>query len=298
MVIVDERLLGEIMNDPNFVTQTHHLANTLEYDSDAKAGHDLVYHFLNVRCKDMSYDDFKKSWYDRSPYQKGVVNRKYLKWLMTFSVKDLVKKHVEDINSNSELKQYLQQHVPTASEMHDKSKSSNTNKDRIRELCLMHLQHIFPRSPQKRKIAEIILTKGQKEAEIYIQSKSKTRLNRWLQIIDEYCSNRRTEINKILGRELSNRDKKKLEFITTFLIIEDDDELTLFTKQGMQAELIDRNKKLFEELIGTCGDGESRYISHQVALLAHWERVEYQTEKDALVEYLRGQKEHLENKLT
>lgn len=299
MVVLKEEMIQAIVSEKNFQTQTHNLLHALNYETNAKAGHDLLYHFLNIRCRDMTADEFEKSWNDHSNYKKGVVNRKYLNWLITFSVRDIVKQHADRTNSETEMKAYLQEHLPTSSNNvdDDTDKMHRGERERLRLLCLYHLPHIFPRSPQKRKIAEIILTQGQKEAERYIQSKSKTRLNRWLQIIGEYCDKRRPMINKILGRELSNSERKRLTFINTFITIEDAENLTLFAKQGKQAELIDQHRDVFDEIVGRCGEGSNQYITHQKALIYHWERIEFQDEKCDLVEYMRMQQSELENKL-
>lgn len=172
----------------------------------------------------------------------------------------------------------------------NKNQKKKSQLEKEKELILANLWLLFPKAKKQKEYIEATLTgKDFKFARTVTEPIM-------LKQISDYSNKHRADFNKVLNRELSNKDKKLSSFINTFLYVEDNGK-TLFEIQGKQAELIEQHKKLFEDLIGTCGEGNSHYITHQKALLNNWEQIEYQKEKGYMIDYLRQKKKELEKKL-
>lgn len=293
MVMLDMESLMAVKNERNFKTQSHRLYNELNYNSLKDAEQDLLHYFCNNKLKKMTLNQFKKIWNNTAEYdpKNGLKNRKYLLYKLTYSRKDILRKHQKEKDQKHETLESLKlNYVPTYTVDEQEPKEEKSQLEKEKDLVLANLWLLFPKAKKQKEYIEATLTgKDFKFARTVTESIM-------LKQISDYSNKHRADFDKVLNRELSNKDKKLLSFINTFLSVEDNGK-TLFEIQGKQAELIEQHKKLFEAFIGTCGEGNSHYITHQVALLNHWEQVEYQEEKNYMITYLRMKKEELENKL-
>ena len=291
--MLDMEMLMAVKNERNFKTQSHRLYNELNYSSLKDAEQDLLHYFCNNKLKKMALKEFKKIWNNTAEYdpKNGVKNRKYLLYQLTYSRQDILRKHQKEKDQKHETLESLKfNYVPTYTVDEQKPKEEKSQLEKEKELILANLWLLFPRAKTQKAYIEATLTgKDFNFAKTVNESIM-------LKQISDYSSKHRKDFDKVLNRELSNKDKKLLSFINTFLSVEDNGK-TLFEIQGKQAELIEQHKKLFEDLIGTCGEGKSHYITHQVSLLNHWEQIEYQEEKSYMIDYLRMKKEELEKKL-
>lgn len=291
MVMLDMEMLLAMRNERNFKTQSHRLYNELNYSSLKDAEQDLLHYFCHSKLKKMTLNQFKKIWNNTNDYDGKNKNRKYLLYQLTYSRQDILRKHQKERDQKHECLESLKfNYVPTYTVDKQEPKEEKSTLEKQKELVLANLWLLFPRAKTQKSYIEAILNgKDFKFAKTVNE-------NIMLKQISDYSNKHRKEFDKVLNRELSNKDKKVLSFINTFLSVEDNGK-SLFEIQGKQAELIEQHKKLFEDLIGTCGEGKSHYITHQVALLNHWEQIEYQQEKNYMIEYLRMKKEELEKKL-
>lgn len=294
MVMLDMEMLLAVKNERNFKTQSHRLFNELNYSSLKDAEQDLLHYFCNNKLKKMNLNQFRQIWNNTNEYDGKNKNRKYLLYQLTYSRQDILRKHQKEKDQKHETLESLKfNYVPTYTVTVDEQepkKEEKTALERQKELVLANLWLLFPRAKTQKAYIEAVLNhKDFKFARTVNESIM-------LKQISDYSNKHRADFDKVLNRELSNKDKKLLSFINTFLSVEDNGK-TLFEIQGKQAELIEQHKKLFEDLIGTCGEGKSHYITHQVALLNHWEQIEYQEEKGYMIDYLRIKKEQLEKKL-
>lgn len=293
MVMLDMEMLLAVKNERNFKTQSHRLYNELNYNSLKDAEQDLLHYFCNNKLKKMTLNQFRKIWNNTNEYDGENKNRKYLLYQLTYSRQDILRKHQKEKDQKHETLESLKfNYVPTYSvdEKIEESKEEKTQLEKQKELVLANLWLLFPRAKTQKAYIEAILNgKDFKFAKTVNESIM-------LKQISDYSNKHRADFNKVLNRELSNKDKKLLSFINTFLSVEDNGK-TLFEIQGKQAELISQHKKLFEDLMGTCGEGKSHYITHQVALLNHWEQIEYQEEKGYMIDYLRQKQKELQDKL-
>lgn len=294
MVMLDMEMLLEVKNERNFKTQSHRLYNELNYNSLSDAQQDLLHYFTNNKLKKMTLNQFRRIWNNTNEYDGKNKNRKYLLYQLTYSRQDILRKHQKDKDQKHETLESLKfNYVPTYSvdENVEEPKEEKTQLEKQKELVLANLLMLFPRAKTQKAYIEAVLNgKDFKFAKTVNE-------NIMLKQISDYSNKHRKDFDKVLNRELSNKDKKLLSFINTFLAIEDAENVTLFQKQGKQAEIVSQHKSLFEDLIGLCGEGKSHYITHQVALLNHWENIEYQEEKGYMIDYLRIKKEQLEKKL-
>ena len=293
MVMLDMEMLLEVKNERNFKTQSHRLYNELNYSSLKDAEQDLLNYFCHNKLKKMTLSQFRKIWNNTNEYDGEHKNRKYLLYQLTYSRQDILRKHQKEKDQKHKTLESLKfNYVPTYSvdENVEEPKEEKSPLEKQKELVLANLWLLFPRAKTQKSYIEAILNgKDFKFAKTVNESIM-------LKQISDYSNKHRKDFDKVLNRELSNNDKKLLSFINTFLSVEDNGK-TLFEIQGKQAELIEQQKKLFEDLIGTCGEGKSHYITHQVSLLNHWEQIEYQEEKSYMIDYLRMKKEELEKKL-
>lgn len=291
MVMLDMEMLMEVKNERNFKTQSHHLYNELNYSSLKDAEQDLLYYFCHNKLKKMTLNEFKKIWNNTAEYDGEHKNRKYLLYQLTYSRQDILRKHQKEKDQKHETLESLKfNYVPTYTVDKQEPKEEKSTLEKQKELVLANSWLLFPRAKTQKSYIEAILNgKDFKFAKTVNE-------NIMLKQISDYSNKHRKDFDKVLNRELSNKDRKLLSFINTFISVEDMGQ-TLFEIQGKQAELIEQHKKLFEDLIGACGEGKSHYITHQVALLNHWEKIEYQEEKGYMITYLRMKKEELEKKL-
>lgn len=293
MVMLDMEMLLAVRNSRNFKTQSHRLYNELSYASLKDAQQDLLHYFCSNKLKNMTLSQFKKIWNNTAEYDGKNKNRKYLLYQLTYSRQDILRKHQKEKDQKHETLESLKFNYVstyTVDENVEEPKEEKTQLEKEKELVLANLWLLFPRAKTQKAYIEAILNgKDFKFAKTVNE-------NIMLKQISDYSNKHRKDFDKVLNRELSNKDKKLLSFINTFISVEDNGK-TLFEIQGKQAELIEQHKKLFEDLIGLCGEGKSHYITHQVALLNSWEQIEYQEEKSYMIDYLRMKKEELENKL-
>lgn len=291
MVMLDVEMLMEVKNERNFKTQSHRLYNELSYNNLKDAEQDLLHYFCSVKLKKMTLNQFKRIWDNTGEYDGKNKNRKYLLYQLTYSRKDILRKYQKEKDQKHETLESLKfNYVPTYTVDEQKPKEEKSQLEKEKELILANLWLLFPRATKQREFIEKTLN-GEK----FTFARTVTEPIMLKQISD-YSDKHRADFNKVLNRELSNKDRKLLSFINTFLSVEDNGK-TLFEIQGKQAELIEQHKKLFEDLIGTCGEGKSHYITHQVALLNHWEQIEYQKEKGYMIDYLRQKQKELQDKL-
>lgn len=297
MVMLDMEMLMAVKNCRNFQTQSHRLYNDLNYSTLADAEQDLLHHLTNVRLKKLSLKEFKQIWQNTGKYDGKTKNRQWIEYNITYSRQDLIKKHQKAKNKKHETLESLKfNYCPTYS-VDDNEQTNESPLEKEKQLVLANLNLLFQRSPKKREYIQYVLDVDNQESEFQFSPSMNEQL--MLRSISQYCDQHRKDFDKVLNRELSNKDRKTLSFINIFLMVEDNAD-TIFQAQGKQAEIINQskaNKALFEDLVGLCGSGKSHYITHQKALLEHWEKVEYQTEKNYLVDYLRLKKEELEKKL-
>lgn len=292
MVMLDTEMLIQVKNERNFKTQSHRLYNELSYSSLKDAEQDLLHYFCHSKLKKMTLNQFKKIWNNTNEYDGEHKNRKYILYQLTYSRQDLLRKHQKEKDQKHECLESLKfNYVPTYTvDEQEPKKEEKSPLEKQKELVLANLFLLFPRAKTQKAYIEATLNgKDFKFAKTVNE-------NIMLKQISDYSNKHRADFNKVLNRELSNKDRKLLSFIDTFLSVENNGK-TLFEIQGKQAELIEQHKKLFEDLIGTCGEGKSCFITHQVALLNSWEKIEYQEEKGYMITYLRMKKEELENKL-
>ena len=291
MVMLDMEMLMAVKNERNFKTQSHRLYNELNYNSLKDAEQDLLHYFCNNKLKKMTLNQFKKIWDNTAEYDGENKNRNYLLYQLTYSRQDILRKHQKEKDQKHETLESLKfNYVPTYTVDEQEPKEEKSPLERQKDLVLANLWLLFPRAKAQKAYIEATLNgKDFKFAKTVNESIM-------LKQISDYSNKHRADFNKVLNRELSNKDKKLLSFINTFLSVEDNGK-TLFEIQGKQAELIDKHKKTFEDLIGACGEGKSHYITHQKALLNNWEQIEYQKEKGYMIDYLRQKKEELEKKL-
>lgn len=292
MVMLDMEMLLAVKNCRNFKTQSHKLYNDLNYSTLADAEQDLLHHFCNVRLKKLSLKEFKQIWQNTSKYDGKTKNRKWLEYNITYSRQDLIRLHQKQKDKKHETIESLKFNYAPTYTVDGNEQTNESPLEKEKQLVLANLNLLFQRSPKKREYITHVL---QGSIDDFQFSPS---MNEQLMLgsISNYCNSNRKNFDKVLNQELSTKDRKTLSFITMFLMIEDNAD-TIFQAQGKQAEIISQHKTIFEDLIGLCGSGKSHYITHQVALLNHWEQIEYQTEKAYLVQYLRIKKEQLENKL-
>lgn len=291
MVMLDMEMLLAVKNERNFKTQSHRLFNELNYSSLKDAEQDLLHYFCHNKLKKMTLNQFRQIWNNTNEYDGEHKNRKYLLYQLTYSRQDILRKHQKEKDQKHETLESLKfNYVPTYTVDEQEPKEEKSPLEKQKELVLANLWLLFPRAKTQKAYIEAILNgKDFKFARTVNESIM-------LKQISDYSNKHRADFNKVLNRELSNKDKKALSFINTFLSVEDNGK-TLFEIQGKQAELIEQHKKLFEDLIGTCGEGKSHFITHQKALLNSWEQIEYEQEKGYMIDYLRQKKEELENKL-
>lgn len=289
--MLDMEMLLAVKNERNFKTQSHRLFNELNYSSLKDAEQDLLHYFCHNKLKKMTLNQFRQIWNNTNEYDGEHKNRKYLLYQLTYSRQDILRKHQKEKDQKHETLESLKfNYVPTYTVDEQEPKEEKSPLEKQKELVLANLWLLFPRAKTQKAYIEAILNgKDFKFARTVNESIM-------LKQISDYSNKHRADFNKVLNRELSNKDKKALSFINTFLSVEDNGK-TLFEIQGKQAELIEQHKKLFEDLIGTCGEGKSHFITHQKALLNSWEQIEYEQEKGYMIDYLRQKKEELENKL-
>lgn len=294
MVMLDMEMLLAVKNERNFKTQSHRLYNELNYSSLKDAEQDLLHYFCHNKLKKMTLNQFRKIWNNTAKYDGKNKNRKYLLYQITYSRQDLLRKHQKEKDQKHETLESLKfNYCPTYTvegNVEEPKKEEKSPLEKQKELVLANLWLLFPRATKQREFIEKTLN-GEKFT--FARTVNESIM---LKQISDYSNKHRKDFDKVLNRELSNKDKKLLSFINTFLSVEDNGK-TLFEIQGKQAELIEQHKKLFEDLIGLCGEGKSHFITHQVALLNSWEQIEYQEEKNYMIDYLRQKKEELEKKL-
>lgn len=293
MVMLDMEMLMAVKNERNFKTQSHRLYNELNYSSLKDAEQDLLHYFCHNKLRKMTLNQFRKIWNNTNEYdpKNGVKNRKYLLYQLTYSRQDILRKHQKEKDQKHETLESLKfNYVPTYTVDGQELKKEKSPLEKQKDLVLSNLWLLFPRATKQREFIEKTLN-GEKFK--FARTVNESIM---LKQISDYSNKHRADFDKVLNRELSNKDKKLLSFINTFLSVEDNAD-TIFQAQGKQAELIEQHKKLFEDLIGTCGEGKSHFITHQVALLNSWEQIEYQEEKNYMLDYLRQKQKELQDKL-
>lgn len=294
MVYLDLQTLIKVKNSRTFKTNVHWLFNQLNYESKKDASQDLLHYYSAVKLKNMDLRTFKEIWENTEPYTKKDKkrNRKYLEFQITYARQDLILKNQKYNKKQKEVIDTLKfNYVPALdNKLQERKKLQDIKDESLSNKVLDNLDELFLHQPKKKKFIKAVLNSKTYKYPRTIDEKL------MLKNISKYCDMNRDKFNKILERQLSNSDKKTLNFIYNMIDIEESN-LSLSEIQDKQAELINRQNKLFEDLIGLCGEGKSHYITHQKHLLNNWNSFKYQDEKAYLIEYLYIKKDQLENKL-
>lgn len=230
MVMLDMEMLLALKNERNFRTQSHRLYNELNYISLSDAEQDLLHYFCHNKLKKMTLNEFKKIWNNTKNYdpKTGVKNRKYLLYQLTYSRQDILRKHQKEKDQKHETLESLKfNYCPTytVNEKIEEPKEEKTQTERQKDLVLANLWLLFPRAKTQKAYIEAVLNCKHFEFAPTVNE------NIMLKQISDYCSKHRKDFDKVLNRELSNKDKKVLSFIDTFLSVEDN-RTTLFLIQG------------------------------------------------------------------
>ena len=124
MVALSQEETLSVYKDSNFITQSHYLSNALGNSvTDEEAENMLFLYFTENRLKNWTHQEFIKAWNDKGKYEKGKKNRLYLRWIITFSRKDLVLQWQKRNNNNKDYTDYL-------SVMYDETNTPNTYSDK------------------------------------------------------------------------------------------------------------------------------------------------------------------------
>lgn len=270
--MLDVPTLMEVLNNRNFKTQTHRLYNELKYNKLADARQDLLHYFTAVRCRKYSLDEFKAMWNNTEPYDKtdpnALRNKHYLEYLMTYSRMNIIQNYAKNKKTDDDLIERLKVGI------NDTDTFDKTSKE---ELVLSNLNQLFDKSPKKREYITAIFNHDDYETAPTVSDQI------MLKSITKYCDKHRNAFDELFDRDKREQQRKIDNFVTTFVCIERNNNITLFAKQGQQAQLINENRELFEDLLG-----EVSGVSHQTALLNNWERIEYQDDKCKVIDYMEG----------
>lgn len=285
MVKLNQDEIREIYNDRNFITQTHHLSNALgENVPDEEAADMLFLYFTEYRLRNWTHEEFSKAWQDRSTkYEKGKRNRQFLKWIITFSRKDIV-------NRMQKEKERLESQTDYLTAFYDEEQDNQpteTNQELLNAVY-QSLNVLFSnfKSDESYKVIK----------DVYNNEVNSDSLDRDLKRLSKVCKmkSRKNKLSKILNDNIYLQEKQELTFIDTFLALEEEAEINenvnLSIVDAKEVELIERNKELFEDYVG--------YISgvNQVRLVNDYQHAN-NSDKVKVIEYMEQRQKYLKELL-
>lgn len=285
MVALTQEETLEVYNDSNFITQSHYLSNALGNSvTDEEAENMLFLYFTENRLKNWTHQEFIKAWNDKGKYEKGKKNRLYLRWIITFSRKDLVLQWQKRNNNNKDYTDYL-------SSMYDESNTPNTYSDKYDLLkeALYENKEILFSSLRKRDNLHVI-------DDLYNNTINESTLEKDLKYFRKICSvtRRKNKLNTILNDNLNQDKEKELMFIDSFLSLEDyldnitfNDNVSIDDIEQREQELINNNQELFEDIVGRI-----KGIDNQVLLIKDYINATNQ-DKIKVINYMEKRKEYL-----
>lgn len=285
MVKLNQDEIREIYNDRNFITQTHHLSNALgDNVPDEEAADMLFLYFTEYRLRNWTHEEFSRAWQDRSTkYEKGKRNRQFLKWIITFSRKDIV-------NRMQKEKERLESQTDYLTAFYDEEQDNQpteTNQELLNAVY-QSLNVLFSnfKSDESYKVIK----------DVYNNEVQSDSLDRDLKRLSKVCKmkSRKNKLNKILNDNIYLQEKQELTFIDTFLALENEAETNenanLSIIDAQEIELIERNKELFEDYVG--------YVSgvNQVKLVNDYQHAS-NSDKVKVVEYMEQRQKYLKELL-
>ena len=286
MVKLNQDEIREIYNDRNFITQTHHLSNALgENVPDEEAADMLFLYFTEYRLRNWTHEEFSKAWQDRSTkYEKGKRNRQFLKWIITFSRKDIV-------NRMQKEKERLESQTNYLTAFYDEEQDNQpaeTNQELL-DAVYQSLNVLFSnfKSDESYKVIK----------DVYNNEVNSDSLDRDLKRLSKVCKmkSRKNKLSKILNDNIYLQEKQELTFIDTFLALEEEAEINenvnLSIIDAKEVELIERNKELFEDYVGYIGG------VNQVKLVNDYQHAN-NSDKVKVVEYMEQRQKYLKELLS
>lgn len=286
MVKLNQDEIREIYNDRNFITQTHHLSNALgENVPDEEAADMLFLYFTEYRLRNWTHEEFSKAWQDRSTkYEKGKRNRQFLKWIITFSRKDIV-------NRMQKEKERLESQTDYLTAFYDEEQDNQpteTNQELLNAVY-QSLNVLFSnfKSDESYKVIK----------DVYNNEVNSDSLDRDLKRLSKVCKmkSRKNKLSKILNDNIYLQEKQELTFIDTFLALEEEAEINenvnLSIIDAKEVELIERNKELFEDYVGYIGG------VNQVKLVNDYQHAN-NSDKVKVVEYMEQRQKYLKELLS
>lgn len=286
MVKLTQSEISEIYKDRNFITQTHHLSNALgDNVPDDEAADMLFLYFTEYRLRNWTHEEFSKAWQDTSTkYEKGKRNRQFLKWIITFSRKDIV-------NRMQKEKERLESQTDYLTAFYDEEQDNQpteTNQELLNAVY-QSLNVLFSnfKSEESYKVIKDVYNNN-------VQSDS---LDRDLKRLSKVCKmkSRKNKLDKILNDNIYLQEKQELTFINTFLALENEAETNekanLSIIDAKEVELIECNKELFEDYVG--------YVSgvNQVKLVNDYQHAN-NSDKVKVVEYMEQRQKYLKELLS
>lgn len=285
MVKLNQDEIREIYNDRNFITQTHHLSNALgENVPDEEAADMLFLYFTEYRLRNWTHEEFSKAWQDKSTkYEKGKRNRQFLKWIITFSRKDIVNR----VQKEKERLETQTNYLTAFYDEEQDNQPAETNQELL-DAVYQSLNILFSnfKSDESYKVIK----------DVYNNEVNSDNLDRDLKRLSKVCKmkSRKNKLSKILNDNIYLQEKQELTFIDTFLALEEEAEtnenVNLSIIDAKEVELIERNKELFEDYVG--------YISgvNQVKLVNDYQHAN-NCDKVKVVEYMEQRQKYLKELL-
>lgn len=286
MVKLNQDEIREIYNDRNFITQTHHLSNALgENVPDEEAADMLFLYFTEYRLRNWTHEEFSKAWQDRSTkYEKGKRNRQFLKWIITFSRKDIVNR----VQKEKERLETQTNYLTAFYDEEQDNQPAETNQELL-DAVYQSLNVLFSnfKSDESYKVIK----------DVYNNEVNSDSLDRDLKRLSKVCKmkSRKNKLSKILNDNIYLQEKQELTFIDTFLALEEEAETNenanLSIIDAKEVELIERNKELFEDYVG--------YVSgvNQVKLVNDYQHAN-NSDKVKVVEYMEQRQKYLKELLS
>lgn len=286
MVKLNQDEIREIYNDRNFITQTHHLSNALgENVPDEEAADMLFLYFTEYRLRNWTHEEFSKAWQDRSTkYEKGKRNRQFLKWIITFSRKDIVNR----VQKEKERLETQTNYLTAFYDEEQDNQPAETNQELL-DAVYQSLNVLFSnfKSDESYKVIK----------DVYNNEVNSDSLDRDLKRLSKVCKmkSRKNKLSKILNDNIYLQEKQELTFIDTFLALEEEAEINenvnLSIIDAKEVELIERNKELFEDYVGYIGG------VNQVKLVNDYQHAN-NSDKVKVVEYMEQRQKYLKELLS
>lgn len=285
MVKLNQDEIREIYNDRNFITQTHHLSNALgENVPDEEAADMLFLYFTEYRLRNWTHEEFSKAWQDKSTkYEKGKRNRQFLKWIITFSRKDIVNR----VQKEKERLETQTNYLTAFYDEEQDNQPAETNRELL-DAVYQSLNVLFSnfKSDESYRVIK----------DVYNNEVNSDSLDRDLKRLSKVCKmkSRKNKLSKILNDNIYLQEKQELTFINTFLALEEEAEtnenVNLSIVDAKEVELIERNKELFEDYVG--------YISgvNQVKLVNDYQHAN-NSDKVKVIEYMEQRQKYLKELL-